>query len=131
MQAASDERTTDRQRRTLARPTIVAVSGLLGAFGALSCCVLPLALFSVGVGGAWLSNLTALSRYQPLLVGLTLGMLGIGFWLIRRQPRSASCSEAADCSSASSRLIKGLLWTSVALVAIALAFPYAAPLLLT
>jgi mercuric ion transport protein len=38
---------------------LVVAGGLLGALAASSCCVLPLVLFSIGVSGAWIGNLTA------------------------------------------------------------------------
>lgn len=34
-------------------------TGLVSAFGASACCVLPLALVSVGLGGAWVAQLRA------------------------------------------------------------------------
>lgn len=49
------------------RQNWVAAGGVLGAIAASSCCVLPLVLFSVGIGGAWIGNLTALAPYQPIL----------------------------------------------------------------
>jgi mercuric ion transport protein len=44
---------------------LVAAGGVLGAFAASSCCIAPLALFSLGISGAWIGNLTALAPYQP------------------------------------------------------------------
>ena len=37
---------------------------VLGAVAMSSCCILPLALFSLGVTGAWIGNLTALYPYK-------------------------------------------------------------------
>jgi mercuric ion transport protein len=37
---------------------LMAAGGLLGALAASSCCVLPLALFALGVSGAWIGNFT-------------------------------------------------------------------------
>ncbi len=42
------------------RQTSVAAAGLLGALASMSCCIIPLFLFSIGVSGAWMGNLTAL-----------------------------------------------------------------------
>lgn len=66
--------------------------GLLGSLAATSCCILPLALFSIGASGAWIGNLTALAPYQPFFVALTLGSLGYGYWLVYWRPRAA-CAE--------------------------------------
>lgn len=109
---------------------MLATGGLLGALAASSCCIVPLALFTLGVGGAWIGNLTALAPYQPLFVALTLGFLGAGFYLAYRRPVQL-CADASACARpASRRLVKTALWSATALVAAAMAFPYYAPLLL-
>ena len=73
-----------------------AAGGVLGAVGASSCCILPLVLFSLGAGGAWIGNLTALAPYQPIFVAITLGFLGYGFYAVYWRPRKA-CAEGAAC----------------------------------
>lgn len=73
---ASSERTEAGRQR------LVALGGILGAIAASSCCVIPLILFSLGIGGAWIGNLTALAPYKPLFVAGTAGLLGYGFYLV-------------------------------------------------
>ncbi|MCE2446693.1 hypothetical protein I8744_27460, partial [Escherichia coli] len=78
--------TASRESADLARnetgqgQKLAVVGGLLAAVGASSCCILPLVLFSLGVSGAWISNLTALARYQPLFIAAAVAFLGFGFW---------------------------------------------------
>jgi mercuric ion transport protein len=109
---------------------LAAAGGILGALASSSCCILPLALFSLGASGAWLGNLSALSPYQPVFIAITLGFLGAGFWVAYRRP-GAACAEPATCAGpASGRIVKLALWTATLLVAVALAFPYVAPTLL-
>src|SRR5881398_1114070 len=48
------------------------VAGVLAAIGASVCCVVPLVLLALGIGGAWVGNLTAFEPYRPLFIGLTL-----------------------------------------------------------
>ena len=55
------------------------VAGSLAAIGASVCCVGPLVLLALGIGGAWIGNLTALQPYRPLFIGLTLLFLGLAF----------------------------------------------------
>ena len=74
-QTGSTEDATDKAKRKLSA-AILATGGLLGALAASSCCIVPLVLFTLGVGGAWIGNLTALAPYQLLFVALTLGFLG-------------------------------------------------------
>ena len=67
---------TTPERSEAGRQRLVAVGGILGAIAASSCCIIPLVLFSLGIGGAWICNLTALAPYKPLFVAATAGMLG-------------------------------------------------------
>lgn len=129
--AQADERTTWSEPQTEGRrKSWVAAGGLLGAIAASSCCILPVALFSLGMGGAWIGNLTALAPYQPVFVVISLGLLGYGYWLVHRRPKAA-CAEAAACARPMpNRIVKSILWLATVLVAAAVAFPYAAPYLL-
>lgn len=107
-----------------------ATGGVLGAIGASSCCILPLVLFSMGAGGAWIGNLTALAPYQPYFIAVTLGFLGYGFYAVYWKPKRA-CAEGAACGRPlPNRVVKSALWLATALVAAAIAFPYVAPWLL-
>ena len=112
------------------RKTWIAAGGTLGAVAASSCCILPLVLFSLGIGGAWIGNLTALAPYQPIFVVITLGFLGYGYWLVYRKPK-AVCADGSACARPlPNRIVKLALWLATALVAAAIAFPYVAPMLL-
>jgi mercuric ion transport protein len=76
---------------------LVAAGGILGAIAASSCCIAPLVLFSLGISGAWIGNLTALAPYQPYFIAATLACLGYGYWLVYR-PRKVACAEGAACA---------------------------------
>ena len=109
---------------------LVSLGGIMAALGAASCCVVPFALFTLGVSGAWISNLTALAPYQPLFAAVTFGFLGYGFYLVYRKPKIA-CTEGTYCAAPrSGRVAKIGLWTATVLVIIALGFPKLAPLFL-
>src|SRR5258708_24664719 len=54
---------------------LLAAGGILAALGAASCCVIPFALFMLGVSGAWIGNLTALEPYQPIFAIIAAGCL--------------------------------------------------------
>ncbi|MDK2747499.1 MAG: mercury transporter MerT [Brevundimonas sp.] len=108
----------------------LAVGGLAAAIGATSCCVLPLALFALGISGAWIGNVTALAPYHLYFVAAAVVLLSLGFFRVYRQPRAACADDVTCARPASTRLIKIALWTATLLVALALAFPYVAPLLI-
>lgn len=120
---ASDRGEVQRQR-------LVAIGGIVGALAASSCCIVPLVLFSLGIGGAWIGNLTALAPYKPFFVAGTTGILGYGFYLVYWKPRQACTDDAACARPIRSRLVQIALWTATVLVAAAFAFDYVAPLLL-
>ncbi|RXG90399.1 mercuric transporter MerT family protein [Bradyrhizobium zhanjiangense] len=118
------------ERDLVERQRVVAVGGILGALVASSCCIVPLILFGLGIGGAWIGNLTALAPYQPLFVAGTAGVLGYGFYLVYWKPRQA-CVDGAVCARPiSNRIVKLALWLATLLVLAAFAFDYVAPLLL-
>jgi mercuric ion transport protein len=86
-------------RGEVARQRLIATGGVLGALAASSCCIVPLILFSLGIGGAWIGNLTALAPYKPLFVAGTAGILGYGFYLVYWKPGQACANGAARVPS--------------------------------
>jgi mercuric ion transport protein len=111
------------------RTRLVAGGSLLGGLAATSCCILPLVLFSLGISGAWIANLTALAPYKPYFAAGTLVLLSYGFYLVYLRPRQA-CADGSCARPLPNRLVKSSLWIATVLVAAALAFDYVAPLLL-
>jgi mercuric ion transport protein len=103
--------------------------GALAGIGASLCCLGPLALISVGVSGAWISNLTLLEPYRWILAALALGFMGYAWKRIYR-PSAAQCEPGSVCAlPQTKRAHRVLFWIVAALVLAALAFPYLAPLL--
>ena len=117
-------------RSELRRQRLIAAGGILGALAASSCCVIPLLLFSLGIGGAWIANLTALAPYKPLFVLGTAGLLGYGFYAVYWKPKRACAKDAACARPLPNRFVKLGLWIATVLVVIAFAFDYIAPILL-
>lgn len=108
---------------------LAAVGGLLTALAASSCCILPLALFGLGVGGAWIANLTQLAPYQPWFIVATIGFLGAGYWLVGRTSKLA-CAEGDACARVlPNRIVKAGLIAATVLVIAAIAVDVLSPLL--
>jgi mercuric ion transport protein len=108
----------------------VAAGGILGAIAASSCCIAPLVLFSLGISGAWIGNLTALAPYQPYFIAATLACLGYGYWLVYR-PSKVVCAEGSACAQPlPNHIVKAALVLATVLVAGAMAFDLLGPLLL-
>lgn len=111
-----------------------AATGLaaLGALAMTSCCILPLALVSLGVGGVFIAQLGSLYAYKWVTFALSAAALGYGF---RRAyapppPADAACPGGTCARPIDRRAMRALLWGAAAVVLAALAFPALAPLLL-
>src|SRR5215471_5495040 len=76
--------------------TLMAAGGIIGALAASSCCILPVALFSLGIGGAWIGNFTQLAPYQPYFIAATLAFIGTGYWLVYRSSKVACAAGEAS-----------------------------------
>lgn len=130
----------------------LAVGGL-AAILASACCLGPLLLVGVGLGGAWIGNLTLLAPFRPIFIGAALVAMFFAYRRIFRPaaapgvPRgfpsvtsagdhsSSSITPAAECKPGdvcalpeTRRAYRVLFWMVSALVLVALAFPYVLPL---
>ena len=109
---------------------LMATGGLLGALAASSCCILPLALFGLGISGAWIGNFTRLARYQPYFIAATLAFLAYGYWLVYRSSTRA-CTDGEACARPlPNRLVKTGLILATILVVAELGLDFIAPLFL-
>lgn len=108
--------------------TWLATGGLIGAVLASSCCVIPFALISLGISGAWIGTLSALEPLKPLFATVTIALIAAGFWHVYfRKPEE--CKDGSYCARpGSSRLTKSALWLATAIVLIALTIDFWAPL---
>lgn len=106
-----------------------AALGALGAVLASSCCIVPLALVSVGVTGAWIGQLSALAPLQPVFAAVALVFLGLGFRKVYLQPKAA-CVDGYCARPASGRVTKSVLWGATILTLAALSVELWVPLIL-
>lgn len=105
-----------------------ALGSVIGAVLASSCCVVPLALVTLGASGAWIGNLSALAPYKAYFTIITLAFLGAGFWQVYFK-KSVVCEEGTHCASPTSgRITKAVLWAATLLVLSALTVDWWAPL---
>ena len=110
----------------LAKTTLI--GGALAAVAASACCLGPLILVSVGISGAWISNLTALEPLRPLFIGLALACMGLAYRKIYRGPAAADCVSGSLCSLPQTNArYRAMFWVVSILVLIALAYPYFVP----
>jgi mercuric ion transport protein len=94
----------------------------LAAIGASVCCVAPLVLVTLGLGGAWLSTVTRLEPIRPYFVVLTLGLLALAWRKLYRQP--AICQPGKACADRGvQRRQRSIFWGVAALLLLLLFFP--------
>jgi mercuric ion transport protein len=77
---------------------LLVAGGLAAAFGAASCCALPLLLGSVGLGSAWLVTVAwiAAPHRIALLIAAVVFLVGGGGVFVWRR-RVAACTPGAAC----------------------------------
>ena len=103
------------------------VAGILAGIGASVCCVGPLVLLALGVGGAWIGNLTAFEPYRPLFIGMTLLFLGLAFRKLYLVPQA--CAPGTPCADPQTTMRQRLMFWSVAVLLLGLlVVPWFAPL---
>lgn len=101
------------------------VTGGVAAILASACCIGPLLLVSVGLGGAWVSNLQVLEPFKPVFLGVSLVAMIFAFRKIYSSGNA--CAPGEICALPQTQLVyKILLWTVLALIQLALTFPYVA-----
>src|SRR6202035_5990061 len=95
-----------------------AVAAIIGSL----CCVAPLVLITLGISGAWISQLTALEPYRPIFVGVMLVFIGLAFRQLYIIP--ARCSPGEACANPRlQRRQRQIFWVIVVGLAALIAFP--------
>ncbi len=95
---------------------------ILASAAASACCLGPLVLTILGIGGA--ASALALAPYRPYLIALTVVLLGTAFYITYRR-RAQACAPGETCEMpTANRTGKVLLWVATALILLAIAFPY-------
>lgn len=106
------------------------IGSIMTAFVASLCCVGPLVFALLGIGGAGL--LVKFEPVRPYFTVLTLGLLGVGFYLAYRRPATMPTTGGPDCACerpGTNTAGRRMLWIASMLVLGLLAFPYLTPYL--
>lgn len=103
------------------------IGGVLAGIGTSACCVGPLLLLSLGIGGGWIGHLTALEPYRPLFIVLTVLFLGATFWRLYLVPQS--CAVGDNCIADRTRKVQRILfWVLLPVVFLFVVSPWILPL---
>ena len=108
--------------------SFTAIGGILMAIGASACCIIPFTLFSIGVGGAWVGNLTAMSGYRSIFIFVGLCFLAAGYWQVFR--RTVLSSGEVCITPFSQRINQTVVILASLLMLAVIAWPYVFPLVI-
>jgi mercuric ion transport protein len=99
------------------------------AITASSCCIIPIVLVNMGIGGAWLGNLAVLQPYRIHFIVVAILMFIVGFTMfIRRQLQTGKSCASNDAGFLKRSPI--ILLISALLIALAIIWPEIEPYLL-
>jgi mercuric ion transport protein len=107
-------------------PKQTLMAAVLAGIGASLCCVAPLVLLSLGIGGAWVATLTAFEPLRPLFLGLAALFIGLSFRKLYLT--NPVCETGKPCADEDViRKQRFIFWgVTIPLIGL-LAFPWIAP----
>ena len=101
----------------------LAVAGVSGTL-ASACCIGPLVLASIGLGGAAAGVVAMFDPLRPVFVVIALAALGFAGWKIYRRP-TAVCESGTACDlPQAGRAYKIVFWVVAIIVLALLTSPY-------
>jgi len=105
---------------------IAGISALIAAAFASVCCIGPIVLLGLGLGGAGLA--ASLTEYRPLFIGLTALFMGLAFTFVYRR-REVECEDGSCKIRSGSKAMKIILWGIAFGAIVMVSFPGWSPLL--
>ena len=101
----------------------LAVAGVAGAFASV-CCIGPLVLVSIGLGGASAGIVAAFEPLRPVFIVIALAALAFAGWKIYRRPVEVY-EPGAACAVPQTKLSYEIVfWVVATFVLLLLTFPY-------
>jgi copper chaperone CopZ len=99
------------------------LASVIAAITSSLCCLGPIVAAVFGLGG--FGAAAVFEAWRPYLLGLSFGLLGLGFYFTYRKPEE-HCADGSVCATRPSvgRWNKILLWLATGLVVAFAAFPY-------
>lgn len=99
---------------------IASIAALASAALASICCIGPIVLVGLGLGGAGLA--AGLTQYRPLFLGVTAVLLGVAFYVTYRK-QEVACADGSCELRSGGKGIKAALWVIAAFAAGLATFP--------
>lgn len=105
------------------------VSGIVAAIVASVCCVGPLLLITLGIGGAWIAQLTQFEAVRPFFIVVSVAFLGLAFHRLYLAPQL--CKSGTICADPKTlKHQRVVFWTVSILLLGLIATPWVASLFL-
>lgn len=99
---------------------ITNIGALFSAVLASMCCIGPLILAGLGLGG--IGMWTSFEKYRPVFIAVTILLIGTAFYFTYRKPKVV-CEDPC-CTPGSNRFNKMMLWIVTMFALGFMAFPY-------
>lgn len=97
------------------------IGGVITAIVASLCCIGPVVVTLIGVGS--IGAFSVFVAYRPYLIGLTVAILGLAFYLTYRK-REVQCEDGTCKVESAGKWNKLVVWLVTFVAAAAIAFPY-------
>jgi len=101
--------------------TLTSVGGVIAAVLASLCCIAPVVLALMGVGG--IAAFSAFEEYRPHFIGLTVVLIGVAFFFAYRK-REVKCDDGTCTVERAGIWNRVGVWSATLIAASAIAFPY-------
>jgi len=103
------------------------IGGLVTALLSTVCCIVPLILLLLGIGGSWVANLTSLEPYKPYFISVSILFLAFAYWQIFLQKQE--CEEGKLCAvPENKKKYKIIFWMASLIILTSASVSYWAPL---
>lgn len=97
------------------------IGGVITAIVASLCCIGPVIVALIGIGS--IGAFSVFETYRPYLIGLTVAILGLAFYLTYRK-REVKCEDGTCKVESAGKWNKVAVWFVTFIAAVVIAFPY-------
>ncbi len=114
----------DNPKLTTNSSTIAAIfTAVLAALSASLCCIGPLVLMALGLGGSWISKLSIFEPYRGIFIVITVLFILMAFRKLYLLPNN--CGQNTNCRKSNTvRNQRIIFWLVSPLLIAILTFPY-------
>ena len=89
------------------------IGGFIAAIIASLCCVGPLLLITLGMGGAWIAQLTKFEAVRPFFILVSIAFLGSAFYQLYLRPQA--CVPGTICADLKTLKIHRIIFWSISI----------------